>query len=552
MRILGFLLVLVSANLLAEERWQKITPDDFRLDFEEQTFQGEGFVLPQTMKQPDLDYLDQVPYFLAQVEWRGVEAPLQKKLQQAVTTLYLNRDISVGDLYRLANDATYFLMQQGYVLGRVFLPAQTLRQQTVKFVVVLGKIDRIWVNEKDYTELASEKIRRRLNKVQAQSVTTSDVLTREVLLINDYPGYRFNGEFKASPSQTGAADLLAKLDHQPYELLVKVNNFGDDYTGKYRTSVLAASNDFLGWQEKFSLGISFSNQVEQLYSATLGMHLPLGMSDWTLESTLSYSQTQPKGELETLGIHGQNYGFDIKFSYPLVRKLSANLNASVGMANYAFDYYFDSPLLAVGRYADAKVWRFDADLTGNWSNEWLHSGFYLRLKQGVDALYTGTQTQTMPEQARLDFTTVNVGGQYLQRLYFPHLSAIIKLDYQYGKALTLTTERVSYGAEHFARGLTYGAISGDKGQAASFELKYDWFLQGWLKRVSPYGFYDSAQVERVESGTSVTEKAHTYGLGAELQLFQSNVAQLFVAKTKLTDSVVTTDQTINFQVFLRF
>lgn len=539
---LGWICLLLSTSVVAEPVLQKITPDDFQIDFNHEPLPGEGLVLPEPAKQPDLDYLDQISFYLQAIDLVGIDSPLKEDLLAQVSSS-IQQTQSVGDLYRLANRMTLYLMEKGFVLGRVILPAQTLSQGRVQYQVMLGKIAGLTVNGKPLNELEDDLIRNRLAKVQAQSITTSEVLSRQVMLINDLPGTSLTGQMRASETVPGAADLATELTQQPYDVFVKVNNFGDIYTGQYRYSYLFATNNLLGRHERLSMGASFSSSWGQLASLTLGYYAPVSQSDWFLSSSLFYSQSKPKADLEALKIEGTSYGLDVTGIYPLVRKLSANTNLQVGLSSYQSQ---QSTLFGIN--SDAKVIRLNMGLEGDYRDDFGFETYRLNLKQGLDFGYAGSRTQTAPQTAPLNFTKLEAGYSRKQNLYFESLSALLKLDFQWGKQLLLTTERASYGAENFGRGLTYSALSGDIGQAASFDVRYDLFKLAVFERLTPYVFSDYAKVIRKNKDPEPSQQAKIYGAGVEFQLAQSIIGQAFACKTQFKDKL---NQSVHLQVYLK-
>lgn len=100
---------------------------------------SDGPTVPQTPGQQAPADADKVRFTLKQVELAG-NTVLPAAVPASVWAPLVGREISLGDLFRLADELTLRYRNEGYVLTRVVVPPQNIRDGTVQLQVVEGFI----------------------------------------------------------------------------------------------------------------------------------------------------------------------------------------------------------------------------------------------------------------------------------------------------------------------------------------------------------------------------------------------------------------------------
>lgn len=521
-----FLLLVVATFAVNASDYpvKDMNPSNLELRFEIIQNQAEGYELPAPAAQPDFDYLDQ--YLLVLNEW-DVDSHLQTIIPKSRLFLqpFLGKNLSLGDIYRIANGLTTHLTSEGYALARVLVPAQKISDGRVKLVVILGHIGKIKLNTDVLENYTQSEIRTRLDKFSQQKPLMRNTLSREVLLINDLPGYQLRGQFTPSESEAYAVDFLAETQYQSTSTHIYINNFGDTYTGFYRIGLLHYWNDLLGHSDQITLAFNTSSRFDQLKALNLGYEESIVLTDWRWYSNFYGSQTKPQAELASLEVEGFSYGIALGVKYPQLRSLNANLFWDVGI-----DFYKTQQDTLFGTNSDAAVRKFKLGWQGDYRDSWGLSMCDLQWSLGMDAWGATTTTQLVPQGAKLDFSKMTFECLRQQPLYFDNFFAKIKLKKQWSSGIVLSSERLSFGAESYARSSTYGAYTGDEGLGYAVDLTWDISFnhQIW----TPFMFWERVNLERLNENSNL--KNDTYGYGLLWRLGDHWKGQVFFAETTNT------------------
>ncbi|MBM3566465.1 MAG: ShlB/FhaC/HecB family hemolysin secretion/activation protein, partial [Alphaproteobacteria bacterium] len=162
----------------------------------------------------------------------------------------LGREISLLDVYALAERISAKYRNDGYILSQAVVPPQTIREGIVRIHVVEGYIENIYI-EGD--------IRGRhdlLRDITARIVLSRPLNVRDlekyVLLIDDLPGVKANAILRPSPSP-GASDLYLVLSHKPVGAYALADNRGSRYVGPIQGHMGVDLNSAFGLYERTSL-----------------------------------------------------------------------------------------------------------------------------------------------------------------------------------------------------------------------------------------------------------------------------------------------------------
>lgn len=440
--------------------------------------------------------------------------------EQALRPLYagyLKREVSLADIYAIANSLTAKYRNDGYILSQVVVPAQAVQQGVVKLQAVEGYVNEIKLEgevagRRQLVEAYAEKIKR-------TRPLTAAALERYLLLMNDLPGMLARATLAPAAGQPGASDLLVRISQRKFSGGAQIDNRGSDALGPWRLNADLDLNSVFGLQERTTLrAISTGNRELALWS--VAHEEQLGSEGGKLGLSFTATDAQPElgaglpRNLETSSRSGA-----LTFTYPLTRSRSTNL-------------YLRGALTAHNGKTDIGSIRNSEDrirairLGATFDMADRYRGINLldfEVGQGLNALGARHSGAGDPPLSRAggnsDFTKMTVYAARLQSLA-QRWSLLTAANAQYAFSDLLAPELFAFGGEQFGRGYDPSELVGDSGAALKLELRYtgapgDDVLTGY----TAYGFYDVGSVRRrTPINEAASESAAAAGLGLRFSL----------------------------------
>lgn len=439
--------------------------------------------LPRQQSAPD----SAIQVRLTQVRFDGVTAvPLD--VLNAIAAPYLNRDMPLAELFKLAEEVTAEYRRRGFVLSRAMVGPQRIENGVLTLQVIEGHIGttKIEGDAGGYAPYLSGY----LADAVAERPTSGAALTRALLLARDLQGVDVRAVLTPSPSEMGAADLSLVVDRKPIEGFVAVDNRGSRWLGQIQVYGGLSFNDVIGAGERISITAVSAPIDQELGFVSASWDQPLTYSGLRLTAFGSYAATHPGDELRLLDLRGRSATYGFALRYPFVRSREANLFGRLTFTgrdsssrNIVIDPIFDDSTRTV-----------QAELFGNYAASW---GGVLNVRasitQGMEIL--GATTRTDPNKSRATATgqgtranaEVSFAYGLAKRLYVQLSGAM-----QYSSDSLLASEEFGIGGEQYGHAYDPSEITGDKGAAGRVEMFYAASTK--LGTVQPYGFYEAGKV----------------------------------------------------------
>lgn len=425
----------------------------------------------------------------------------------------LRREISLADLYRLADQLTARYRNDGYLLSQVIVPEQKLEGGVARLRAVEGFIDAVRIvgaenDRRGMVEALAEPIR-------AARPLTADILERQMLLINDLPGAFARAILSPSATSFGAADLTIEFTQRQYSGGLGVNNRGGKSMGPLRYIADIEGINLLGLQDRTQARYVESPRRELRYYSLLHEQ-PVGSSGGKLGISVSEVHAIPEEmAFIPLNIETRSSGLSLTYTHPLLRARSENLQLRATLAAH------DGETRLLG-FTDSRdrlrVMRLGLayDKADVWSGINLIDIEYSQGLKNLGASKNGDLALSRAE-GKVDFGKLNLYAARVQTLS-PHWSVLAAFSSQYAFDNLLAPELYSFGGETFGRAYDPSELVGDHGSALKVELRYAGNLDlGIPAAYTLYGFYDVGQVrQRPVAGVSSAESAAAAGFGLRL------------------------------------
>jgi hemolysin activation/secretion protein len=433
--------------------------------------------------------------------------------------------IPVSELFTATADLEAAYAEAGYVLARVVLQQQTLRDGgTLDVVVINGFVEAV-----DTTNVPAN-IKERVDQLTARLVNrrglTRRELERQLLLAGDVPGTALRS---ALGRGQGPGGTVISLDPE-YQLLTGFIGFGNptgDELGGITLNFGAELNSAFGQGETIYVRISGAPQ-EFLTSdprsriLALGAVVPVGYSGASVNVEATMSDTTPDDALTPTRSDFNRQS--LRFIYPFVRARQFNLSGQI-----ALDRAQDSQdVIGVARRFDDRltVLRAGADVAYVHEDGALSQG-NLILSRGVDALDARTAADAAGSpvplsRAGADAEFTKIAGSFSHNRELGSRVGLLvtgRFQSSLGDPL-LTSEQFSLVGSQELSAFDSGSLRGDSGWVIRSELstQFETNVAQTPLLLSPYVFagFGYAKLENPTAAEQAETEAFAYGVGVDL------------------------------------
>jgi len=463
----------------------------------------------------------------------------------------VGQEIPVATICDIRDRAATILRSQGY-LAAVQVPVQTIGEGTVQFDVLLARIRQVQV--RGDAGNSSGALQQVLSKLEGQSVFNANDAERYLLLARDIPGLDVRLTLQPLSVEQGGqpGDVVGVFDvtHQQVIVDANIQNFGSPQIGRFGGLARVRVNGLTGLGDETMLSIYSAQDWDEQLVASAHHEFRVGSEGLTLGLSGTMAFTEPD-------IAGPNVFSSKTFigsayaRYPLVRSQSKNVTVSAGgdfidqeVEFTGQDFTEDNLRVA---FARLDYWGSDkASLTGQggYSAFEPRIAYYgsLEVRQGIAGLgaspscgvgFVNCLTPGFIPPSRLDadpsgFLVRGESGFTFRPT--PLLGMSARTRFQYSPDALLGYEQFSGGNFTIGRGYDPGAIIGDNGFGAQFEVFYGTLMPETpdSAAVQPFVFFDLAQVS-VNNVPDDKDRLYSAGGGMRMSIGRQAVLDVTVA-----------------------
>lgn len=446
-------------------------------------------------------------------------------------SLYQNRigqEISLAELYGIANQMTLKYRNDGYVLTQVVVPPQTIEAGIARLLVVEGFIDNVVIQGGDEGNAALKVIQDYAAQINSGGALNIEQLERQLLLINDLPGVSARSVISPSQTTTGAADLLVILDRNPYDAQVGVDNNGSRFLGPVQFSGAASINSALGFNEAITGQLVLAPDAGmELAFGSLSYEQPVGRYGTKLSVTGSITHTDPGFTLSPFEVEGQSHSLSLKARHPFVRSRNTNLWGDV-----SFDFRNVDSKNNLQATSKDRIRALRAGIQAEFLDSLLGvavNSLELQVSQGLQILGSSEKDDANLTRAagNPQFTKANIRFQRIQRVT-NNVNLLIEGRGQIASGPLLSSEEFGLGGISTVRGFEPSEVVGDDGINGKLEVQWNTPNPS----IQLFGFLDSGTVWNEDATTSPNKRASatSTGAGVRADLPMDVAAEAFVAQ----------------------
>lgn len=427
----------------------------------------------------------------------------------------VNTSVDANALLGLAEQIEGRYRDAGYILTRVFMPAQAVTDGRFSLQVVEGFIKTVSV------EGASPSTEYLVKQLMAPLLSTRPLalpaLERALLLAGDLPGVSATGVLRPG-EEVGSSELVVSVTERPFDFSISANNRGSRFTGPWSIVSEASVYNTLGLAEQLALSFSGTPELRQQRYLGLRYTQPTPFDGLVIGADASYSNGKPGFTLKALDAQTESQRISIRALYPLIRSRANTLNLESSVASSK-----STVRLQGAGFSRDDVRVFEA--RGTYINQGFLDGTTLltaALGQGLNVL-DATQAGRLPgggggegpgrAGVKPDFTKTSFGLRRVQPV-MEDLSLSIDVTGQYSMDVLFSSEQFSMGGSRVGRGYEPAQYVGDHGVAAATELRYNIAIDDdYLTSIQPYAFFDAGRVWNKSISLGVPHSVTSTGVG---------------------------------------
>ncbi len=432
-----------------------------------------------------------IHFELKNIHLRGVTVYSKDELRHHYVDL-LDSEVSLSDIYEVIDSIIQQYRRDDYALVSALIPSQDFSNGDIEIRFVEGHVAELRLAEdlefsQDEGLLESGQLARYANNIKSEKPLTKKTLRRNLLLANDVPGIRVDGNFLRSETEAGAVDVGLKVKQEQFETFGSIDNYGPEELGPTQFQVGATYNSLFRVGDSTGITVGGTPDLDTLRYAFFKHSQIVGANGLRLGIDLGYLETKP--DIPGIeGLEGEAKVASFNARYPWLRGLRENL-----FFYGSLDYVDSDNAFLQRTISSDSVRSLRLGTLYNNRDDWYgNNTLNLSVSQGLDIM--GASGTSRPN-GEIDYTKLNFFLQRTQEIG-KGFSAELAVSGQYSFSKLLASEEYGYGGREFGRAFRPSEISGDHGLAGSLELRYSSPGVSVVKRYEPYLFADAGKIWR--------------------------------------------------------
>ena len=464
--------------------------------------------------------------------------------------------LAIDDFRELTDKIRRYYRERGFILARAYVPEQSINDAQVAINILEGLLEDITLDGSDIYSI--DTLRKLFANLIDRPIEYRSIESA-LLMAADSPGITFQALFSPGEEAGGSILKLSTTREKRVNTGVWLDNYGSEYTGRYRLRVASTINNLSGSADYLSFTLLKTlSPINSLYYA-LDYERPLNRWNSYLGFDISKNAFEVGQEFEELKIKGDSTALGFRLRKVYLRQRDRNVSASVALRLKSASS--DQASTNIG---EDKLTVVDMALQYSGDSAWLfrgtHSGemrFSLGLPDvlgAMDSNGSGKSSRKGDNQERLggDFSKINL--RYTHQFVF-RKNQVAKIQYrgQFSGDLLSSIEQTALGGPHSVRAYPVSEVLMDNSsiinvewQARSAQIEDE---LTWLKIFQFGAYYDFATGTRNHALANERDTATLKGIGGfiEFQPFGKFQARFDLAFPKGGDEATNGD---SFQLYV--
>ena len=398
-------------------------------------------------------------FFIKKIKLTGNTVISDERLMPLVD-LGEGKDVNLSILNAIANEVAAVYATEGYLLVRVFVPNQEVKDATVEMVISEGRINKVLVQGNK--KLSTEKFQQRMKMVQEEPVLREQTLERVLLELNELMGVKVRAVLKPG-DLPGTSDLVMDVtESRPYTVSFDSDNFGSRFTGPVRFGLSMSYANIFTLGDQFATRWTRSEYGQDSY--TPFYTVPINSYGTRMKVSYTFLENELKDRLEYLAAGGSLHSVGLELSHLLHKSRTASFTVRTGLDLKTFE----NEAQGINTTKD-NLMNLSLGFEGNLSDSFLGRTFYdLNFELG---LREGDSSRGLVSRAggHGKIFTTNINVIRLQSAKILNSYFILKFQGQMNNTRALSSYLMGIGGMGSVRGYPLSAYQGDKGYNLSTE-----------------------------------------------------------------------------------
>jgi hemolysin activation/secretion protein len=386
-----------------------------------------------------------------------------------VTQAYLNRDISIAELFEIRSKITELYLAKGYVTSGAIVPPQTIGKSDgiVQIQVIEGRVESIEV--KGNSRLNAEYVRSRIARYTGKPLNQQQLLTGLQLLRLNPLINNVRAELAAG-LQPGSSILTVEIGEAPiWYSQISVDNHRSPSAGTDRRQVQVRNSNLFGWGDSVSLGYTNTNGSNGI---DLNYQTPINPQNTRLSFSYGSSSSNViEVPFNTLDIQSKSNYYEASIQHPIIQTPTQELEVGLVISNRQSQAQLldNIPFPSPGADLNGKTRLSAVRLVQSYTQRNEREVFAARsqFSVGVDAF--GATINSQAPDSR--FFAWRGQAQYV-KLLAPDSILLVRGDVQVADRAMLPLEQFGLGGVDSVRGYRQDALLADNGLFASTEARF--------------------------------------------------------------------------------
>ena len=513
----------VEAQISPEGRdrtYKQAAPHRFERRFDKRVNPKSSVVpiKPKSMAPIFPEDLKEVKFVLKQLFIQG-KSIYDKRALKPLYTSYLKKELTLKNIYEIAQKITNKYRNDGYILSKAIVPPQKINDGVVHLRIIEGYIDKIKIQGpvRGPRKLINKY---KKNILKSRPLRVSD-LERYLLLIDDLPGVTAKSILTPSEDKPSATTMTLILADKAFVGYIGADNRGSKFNGPYQFLGGVTVNSLLGDNSRAGLQGVLTSQTEELLFLNAFYDLPINQEGTRLFFSSSVSESEPGSTLKQFDINGDSTSITLRLTHPFLRSRGKNLTGHLGFSGR------NSTTKILGSLdSEDRLRVMNMGVSYDYADEYKGVNLIrLNLSKGLnifDATESGSSNLSR-SRGKSNFTKLTGNLMRIQNLS-PSWNLLGAASWQYSFDKLLASEEFGVGGSQYGRAYDSSEITGDHGVAFKVELQKA-FRPAWdyLSDFQLYSFLDYGSVwNKVKTSTGAKRQDLTsIGLGMRFNITDS-------------------------------
>jgi hemolysin activation/secretion protein len=460
---------------------------------------------------------------------------------------YIGKEVYLNDLRELAIAIKREYRERGYIAAYVYLPPQSVTDNTVEIAVIEGKLGSVEVTGNKW--FSGKVIKRFLRLAPGQVLFYND-LRRALSFLNKHRDVQGKAILKPG-KEAKTTDLeISVKDKFPIHIGADVNNIGTQNTGKTRVGFSLSDTNLFGQMDQLSSRFQLGSRT---WSVGADYNIPVHSSGTLVGISYTRSHVNVGGAFDNLGIKGNATTYGVYAIQPVLSRSWVDASMNLG-----FDWKSVKNTMLGEESGHDELRILNTGVNPEFSDAWGKTFFPNTFSVGLPG-FLGASHKNNPSATR-----PGTGGQF-----FIYRSSLIRYQrlpadmmYVFRGQMQLTndalppSEQLSLGGALAVRGYPEGEYLADYGAYMTNELYVptyffpkDWKLpystEPVRKQIQAVGFFDfgGGNLRKPLAGEKNNRTLAGTGIGMRIRMFDKVYGRIQWAMPTGSRSQVTGSET---------